>query len=421
MVMHWLGKLYIQVLVGIALGIILALFEPEIAVAMKPLGDGFVKLIKMLITPIIFCTVVTGIAHVGDIKRAGKLGLKALIYFEVITTLALIAGLALGNITQLGAGMHVDVSSLDASALKAYGGDHGVVAHSTADFFMNLVPSTFFSGVVNGDLLQTLTVAILFSWALMGIKKNHREPLIAMVESVSEVFFKIVEIIMHLAPIGAFGAIAYTIGKFGASSLEELAGFVGIFFAACIGFVLLVLGPILRLATGLNVFALLRYIREELMIVLGTSSSETVLPRLLEKLEALGCERQVVGMVLPTGYSFNLDGSSLYFTLALMFLAHATGTPLGFGEQLSILLVLLLTSKGSAGVTGAAFIVLVGTLAATGTVPVASAAIILGVDRFMSTGRALTNVVGNCIATIVVARWEKELNMTQARQVLRRQ
>ena len=416
--MHWMRKLYVQVLFGIALGVLLAAFDPDLGVAMKPLGDGFIKIIKMLIAPIIFCTVVTGISHVGDINRAGKLGLKAIVYFEIVTTLALIAGLLIGNFTALGSGMHVDVGTLDSAALVSFGGDHPHVANSTVDFFMNLVPQSFFSGVVMGDLLQTLTAAILFAWALMGLKPQQREPLLATIETVSQLFFRIVEIVMHLAPIGAFGAMAYTIGKLGLASLGELAQLVGVFFAACIGFVVLVLGPALRLVTGLSVFQLIRYIREELLIVLGTASSETVLPRLLVKLEMLGCNRQVVGMVLPTGYALNLDGSSLYFTMALMFLAHATGITLGVGDQLAILLVLLITSKGSAGVTGSAFIVLVGTLAATQTVPVAAAAIILGVDRFMSTGRALTNVVGNCIATLVIARWEKELDLPLARQIL---
>ncbi len=416
--MLWLRKLYVQVLIGIVLGVVLAAFDPQWGVAMKPLGDGFIKLIKMLIAPIIFCTVVTGIAHVGDIKRAGKLGLTAIVYFEIVTTFALIGGLLIGNFTALGSGMNIDVATLDTSALKAFGGDHPQAAHSTIDFFMNLLPQSFFSGVVMGDLLQTLTASILFAWALMGLKPHYRDPLLATIESVAQLFFRIVEIVMHLAPIGAFGAIAYTIGKLGLGSLGELLLFVLAFFAACAAFVVLVLGPVLSVATGLNVFKLIRYIREELLIVLGTSSSETVLPRLLTKMEALGCDRQVVGMVLPTGYSFNLDGSSLYFTMALMFLAHATGTTLTIGDQISVLLVLLITSKGSAGVTGSAFIVLVGTLAATHTVPVASAAIILGIDRFMSTARALTNVIGNCIATIVVARMEKELDLPHARKTL---
>lgn len=417
--MQWMRKLYVQVLIGIALGVALAAVDPALGMAMKPLGDGFIKIIKMLIAPIIFCTVVTGISHVGDIKRAGKLGLKAIIYFEIMTTLALIGGLLIGNFTKLGSGMQVDVGTLDTAALKAIGGDpHAQAAHSTVDFFMNLIPQSFFSGVVMGDLLQTLTVAILFAWGMMALKPKQREPLLEAIESVAQLFFRIVEVIMYLAPIGAFGAIAYTIGKLGLGSLGELAQLVVMFFAACAGFVIVVLGSVLYLTTGLSVFRLIRYIREELFIVLGTSSSETVLPRLLTKLEALGCERQVVGMVLPTGYSFNLDGSSLYFTMALMFLAHATGIHLSIDDQIGILLVLLLTSKGSAGVTGSAFIVLVATLAATHTVPVAAAALLLGIDRFMSTGRALTNMVGNSIATLVVARWEKELDVGMAREVL---
>lgn len=412
--MRWVSKLYIQVLIGIALGVLVAALNPDLGIAMKPFGDGFIKIIKMLIAPVIFCTVVTGIAHVGDIRRAGKLGFKAIVYFEIMTSIALVGGMLIGNFTGLGSNLHVDVAKLDASAL----GDHPQVVQSTADFFMNLLPQSFFSGVVMGDILQTLVAAILFAWALTGLKPQHRDPLLATVESVAQLFFRLVEIIMHLAPIGAFGAIAYTVGKLGLGSLGELAQFVGIFFAACAGFVVLVVGPVLWLVTGLNVFKLVYYIREELLVVLGTSSSETVLPRLLKKLEALGCERQVVGMVLPTGYAFNLDGTSLYFTMALMFLAHATGTVLSIGDQISILLVLLITSKGSAGVTGSGFIVLVGTLAATHSVPVASAAIILGIDRFLSTGRALTNVVGNCIATLIVARWERGLDLPHAREIL---
>jgi aerobic C4-dicarboxylate transport protein len=413
--MRWLGRLYIQVLIGITLGVLLAAWNPDLGVAMKPFGDGFIKIIKMLIAPLIFCTVVTGIAHVGDIRRAGKLGLKAILYFEVMTSIALVGSMLIANLTDLGSNLHVDTATLDATSL---GVDHPAAVQTTADFFMNLLPQSFFSGVVTGDILQTLTAAILFAWALTGLKPQHRDPLLATVESVAQLFFRLVEIIMHLAPIGAFGAIAYTVGKLGLGSLGPLAQFIGMFFVACVGFIVLVLAPVLRLVTGLNAFRLVYYIREELLVVLGTSSSETVLPRLLKKLEALGCGRQVVGMVLPTGYAFNLDGTSLYFTMALMFLAHATGTVLSVGDQISILLVLLITSKGSAGVTGSGFIVLVATLAATHSVPVAAAAIILGIDRFLSTGRALTNVVGNCIATLVVARWERELDLPHARSIL---
>lgn len=417
--MNVLKKLHVQVLLGLALGIALACIDTDLGLAMKPLGDGFIKLIKMLIAPIIFCTVVSGIAQVGDIKRAGRLGLKAILYFEVMTTLALVLGLILGNLTQLGSSLHVDVATLDASALQSYGyGGEQAKPHSSVEFLMNLIPQSFFSGVVIGDLLQTLLTAILFAWGLNGLNPKHRLPIVTFIDATTQLFFRLVEIIMHLAPIGAFGAMAYTTAKLGVASLGELAQLVIGYFAACVGFILLVLGPCLRLATGLNPLKLLRYIREELLLVLGTSSSETALPRLMTKLEQLGCERQVVGMVLPAGYGFNLDGTALYFTMAIMFLAHATGIHLSISDQIGLLLVLLLTSKGSAGVTGSGFLVLVGTLAATSQIPVAAAVIILGIDRLMSTGRALTNLIGNCIAVLVLARWERELDVRVARAVL---
>ncbi len=416
----WLSKLYVQVIVGMVLGIALAAISPELGAKMKPLGDGFIKLVKMVIAPIIFCTVVTGIAHVGDIKKAGKLGLKALVYFEVVTTIALILGLAVGNLSGAGNGMHVDTATLDASAMASYaqGAAHSSASGSgMADFLLALVPDSFFSGIVNGNLLQTLTVAILFAWAMMGLGK-HGEHVLQSIEAVSHVFFRVVGIVMHLAPIGAFGAMAYTIGKFGVGSLGSLAGFMGLFFATCFVFAFGMLGIVLKLTTGLSLARVLSYIKDELLIVFGTSSSESVLPRLLDKFEKLGCDRQVVGMVIPTGYSFNLDGSSIYFTMAVMFLANATGVHLDMMQQISILTVLLVTSKGSAGVSGSAFIVLVGTLGAVEVIPVASAAIILGIDRFMSTGRALTNLIGNCVATLVVARWENALDIDYAKRVL---
>lgn len=418
--MKWLSKLYVQVLLGMALGVAVAYLWPDVGVDMKPLGDGFIKLIKMVISPIIFCTVVTGIAHVGDIRRAGMLGLKALIYFEVATTIAMVLGLAVGNFSHLGASMNVDVASLDNKALEIYtqSAGHGTTSKSTVDFILNLIPQSFFSGLVQGDLLQTLTAAILFAWATMGMKPQHKDAIHHAVDALSHAFFRIVSIVMHLAPIGAFGSIAYTIGKFGLASIGSLAEFMAYFSATCIVFIVLVIGPVMRLTTGLSVYRVIYYIRNELLIVLGTSSSESVLPLLIEKMEALGCERQVVGMVLPTGYSFNLDGSSIYFTMAIMFLANATGIHLSLGEQISILMVMLITSKGSAGVTGSAFIVLVGTMSAVGTIPVASAAILLGIDRFMSTLRAFANVIGNCIATITVARWENELDIDRARKIL---
>lgn len=416
----WLSKLYIQVIIGMVLGVALAAISPELGEKMKPLGDGFIKLVKMVIAPIIFCTVVTGIAHVGDIKKAGKLGLKAIIYFEVITTIALILGLVVANVSGLGSGMQVDASKLDAAAVAGYAkaAAHGAEqGHGIVDFLLALVPDSFFSGVVEGNLLQTLTIAILFAWAMMGMGERGKA-ILELIDTVSHVFFRIVGIVMYLAPIGAFGAMAYTIGKFGVASLGSLAGFMLLFFATCALFIYGLLGLVMKVTTGLSLNKMLAYIKDELLVVFGTSSSESVLPRLLDKFQNLGCQRQVVGMVIPTGYSFNLDGSSIYFTMAVIFLANAMGTPLDFGQQLSILMVLLVTSKGSAGVSGSAFIVLVGTLAAVGTIPVASAAIILGIDRFMSTGRAITNLIGNCVATIVVAKWENAIDVEHARKVL---
>lgn len=417
--MDWIKKLYVQVILGMILGIILASISPEYGMKMKPLSDGFIKLVKMVIAPIIFCTVVTGIAHVGDIKKAGKLGLKAIIYFEIVTTVAMILGLAVGNITGSGQDMQVNLSTLDSSALSSFtqASGHGATGTTMTDFLLALIPNSFFSGVVEGNLLQTLTVAILFAWAMMGMGKSG-QLILDGIDALSHVFFRIVGIVMTLAPLGAFGAIAYTIGKYGVNSLSSLGEFMLLFFATCAFFIFVVLGTIMKTYTGLSLTKLLRYIRDELFIVFGTSSSESVLPRLLDKMERLGCERQVVGMVIPTGYSFNLDGSSIYFTMAVLFLANATGVHLDVGEQISILLILLVTSKGSAGVSGSAFVVLVGTLAAIQSVPVASAAIILGIDRFMSTARAITNLIGNCVATLVVAHWEKELNIAHAHKVL---
>jgi len=410
--------LYVQVIAGIILGIVLGIVEPAIAERMQPLGTLFINLVKMLIAPIIFCTVVTGIVHMGDMRKAGKLGLKALVYFEIVTTLALILGLLVGNFSGIGQGMGIDPNSLDASAVAQYTAQ-AEQSHDAGfmGFLLSIIPHSFFGGLAEGNLLQTLFTALLFAWALLGMGE-HGQRISHGIDMVSHAFFRVVGIVMRLAPLGAFGAIAYTIGKYGLGTLADLLGFVLVFYTTCIGFVLIVLGAILKLCTGLSIFQLVRYIKSELIIVLGTSSSETVLPRILDKLERVGCEREVVGMVVPTGYSFNLDGSSIYFTLAVLFLAHALGIDLSMAEQLSILMVLLFTSKGAAGVTGSAFIVLTGTLATVDVIPVASAAIILGVDRFMSEARALTNLVGNCVATLVIAKWEKALDLGKAQAVL---
>ncbi|MET0155664.1 MAG: C4-dicarboxylate transporter DctA [Rickettsiales bacterium] len=411
--------LYAQVLLAIALGVAFGFAFPETATRMEPMAALFVKLIKMLIAPIIFCTVVTGVMHMGDMRSAGRLGLKALVYFEAMTTLALILGLAIGNLTGIGKGMGIDPASLDASAVASFAAQaseaksHG----GFMDFFLDIVPQSFFSGVVNGNVLQTLFVAILFAWAALGMgKAGHR--VAGGIDTLSHVFYRAIGVIMRLAPLGAFGAMAFTVGKYGIASLVNLFGFVALFYASCICFVLLILGAALKLTTGLSIFALIRYFRAELIVVLGTSSSETALPRLLEKLQRLGCAREVVGMVVPTGYSFNLDGTSMYFTLALLFLSHAIGVDLTASQQLSMLGVLLFASKGAAGVVGSAFVVLAGTLSTSNVIPVAAVSIVLGVDRFMSEARALTNLVGNCVATLIVARWENALDLAVAKKIL---
>lgn len=417
--MRYLKVLYVQIILGIIAGGLLGYFSPELALQMKPLGDGFIKLIKMIIAPIIFCTLVTGIVHMGDMKKAATLGLKSLIYFEVLTTLAMVVGLVVGNLTSLGSGMGIDPSHLDAGAIKEITAKGVEEAHhSMADFVMGIIPKSFLHGIVEGNLLQTLFVALLFSWAMLGLGKERAAPVVHVLDTLSHAFFRIVGIIMKLAPFGAFGAIAFTIGKYGVGTLGELLGFVVAFYLICIAFIIVVLGSILKIFTGLNIFKLIRYIKGELLIVLGTASSESVLPRMLEKMERIGVEKQVVGMVLPTGYTFNLDGSSLYFTMAILFLAHATGIDLTLMQQLSILAVLLFTSKGAAAVVGSAFIVLTGTLATVGIIPVEAAILIFGVDRFMAEGRSLTNLIGNCVATLVIGKWEKSVDMQRVRDVL---
>ena len=373
---------------------------------MKPLGDGFIKLIKMVIAPIIFCTVVTGIAGMRDLNQVGRVGAKALLYFELVTTLALIIGLVVANVVQPGAGMNIDASTLDTKDIAAYVAK--AKDQSTIEFLLNIIPSTLVGAFAEGNILQVLLVAILFAFSLQALGERGRG-LLELIEQLSKAMFGVVALIMKVAPIGAFGAMAYTIGKYGFGALFSLGKLMAAFYLTCILFVICVLGLIARL-NGFSIFSFIRYIRAELLIVLGTSSSESVLPRMIDKMERLGCEKQVVGLVIPTGYSFNLDGTCIYLTMAALFLAQATNTDLSLAQQLGILGVLLLTSKGAAGVTGSGFIVLAATLGSTGTIPVAAIALILGVDRFMSEARALTNLIGNGVATIVVSNWEGALD-----------
>lgn len=404
-------SLYVQVLFAIAIGIALGHFYPDTAKLMKPLGDGFVKLIKMAIAPIIFCTVVTGIAGMQNMKAVGKTGGMALLYFEIVSTIALIIGLVVVNVVQPGAGMHADVATLTAEMHKN-AALTGFIAsgekQSTIDFFMNVIPSTVVGAFANGDILQVLFFSVLFGYALhrMG---DYGQPVFQFIERITHVMFNIINVIMKVAPIGAFGAMAFTIGAYGLGSLVQLGQLMLCFYITCLLFVLIVLGGIAR-AHGFSILRFISYIREELLIVLGTSSSESALPRMIAKMEKLGAEKSVVGLVIPTGYSFNLDGTSIYLTMAAVFIAQATDTPMDISHQLTLLVVLLIASKGAAGVTGSGFIVLAATLSAVGHLPVAGLALILGIDRFMSEARALTNLVGNGVATIVVAKWCKQLD-----------
>src|SRR3954462_3598451 len=399
--------LYVQVLTAIVLGILLGHFYPQLGEAMKPLGEGFIKLIKMLIAPIIFCTVVHGIASMEDMKKVGRVGVKALIYFEVMTTLALIIGLIVVNLWQPGVGMNVDVNSLDTKAIATY--TSKAAEQGTIAYIMHIVPNTVVSAFAEGEILQVLFIALLFGFALCG-RGERGKPLLGIIDQTAHVFFKIVGIVMKVAPIGAFGAMAFTIGKYGVGTLLSLGKLMLAFYATCLIFVFFVLGGIAWL-TGFSIWKFIKYIKEELLIVLGTSSSESVLPRMIAKMENLGCRESVVGLVIPTGYSFNLDGTCIYLTMAAIFLAQATNTELTLWQQLGIIAVLLLTSKGAAGVTGSGFIVLAATLASVGHIPVASIALILGVDRFMSEARALTNLIANGVATIVVSKWEDALDV----------
>ncbi|WP_455268721.1 dicarboxylate/amino acid:cation symporter [Rahnella aceris] len=407
-------SLYFQVLLAITVGVLLGHFYPEIGAQMKPLGDGFVKLIKMIIAPVIFCTVVTGIAGMESMKAVGRTGAIALLYFEIVSTLALIIGLVIVNIVRPGAGMNVDPAALDAKAVAVYA--EQAQSQGIIPFLLDVIPSSVIGAFASGNILQVLLFAVLFGFALHRL--GHKGQLIFnVIESFSQVIFGIINMIMRLAPIGAFGAMAFTIGKYGVGSLVQLGQLILCFYLTCILFVVVVLGLIARF-TGFSIFKFVNYIKEELLIVLGTSSSESALPRMLDKMERLGCKKSVVGLVIPTGYSFNLDGTSIYLTMAAVFIAQATNTHMDIWHQITLIVVLLLSSKGAAGVTGSGFIVLAATLSAVGHLPVAGLALILGIDRFMSEARALTNLVGNGVATIVVAKWCDQLDEGQLKATL---
>ena len=407
--------LYVQVLVAIALGIAVGAIWPEFGVSLKPLGDGFIKLIKMAVAPVIFCTIVAGIARMSDIKAFGRLGAKTLIYFEVVSTLALAIGLIVGNLVKPGRGFNIDPATLDPSIAAGYveKAEHG---DSLPDYILSLIPDAFFGAFAEGALLQVLVIAIITGFACSRLGA-FGDKVAGVLEDISKVFFSIIQVIVKLAPIGAFGAMGFTIGKYGLAALVKLGALVATFYATSLLFVLVVLG-LIALAAGFSIFKFLRYIREELLIVLGTSSSESVLPQMMDKMQRLGAGKTTTGLVIPTGYSFNLDGTNIYMTLATLFLAQATNIDLTLTQELTLLGVAMLTSKGASGVTGAGFITLAATLAVAPQIPIASLAILVGVDRFMSECRALTNLVGNGVATLVIARWEGDLDReTLAREL----
>ncbi|MBY5765170.1 dicarboxylate/amino acid:cation symporter [Rhizobium leguminosarum] len=401
--------LYVQVLAAIAAGILLGHFYPEFGTQLKPLGDAFIKLVKMIIAPVIFLTVATGIAGMSDLQKVGRVAGKAMLYFLTFSTLALIIGLIVANVVQPGAGMNIDPASLDPAAVATF----AAKAHeqSIVGFLTNIIPTTIVGAFADGDILQVLFFSVLFGIALAMVGEKS-EPVVNFLNALTTPVFKLVAILMKAAPIGAFGAMAFTIGKYGVGSIANLAMLIGTFYVTSLLFVFIVLGAVARY-NGFSIVALLRYIKEELLLVLGTSSSEAALPGLMNKMEKAGCKRSVVGLVIPTGYSFNLDGTNIYMTLAALFIAQATGIQLSWGDQILLLLVAMLSSKGAAGITGAGFITLAATLSVVPSVPVAGMALILGIDRFMSECRALTNLVGNAVATIVVARWENELDTAQ--------
>ncbi|MEO4029176.1 dicarboxylate/amino acid:cation symporter [Chromobacterium vaccinii] len=409
------SRLYVQVLIAIALGVTLGALAPDLGAKMKPLGDAFIKLIKMMIAPIIFATVVVGIAKMGDMKEVGRVGVKALFYFEAVTTLALVIGLVVVNLLQPGAGLNIDPHTLHAKDIAKY--TAGAKEMNTVDFLLHIIPDTVVGAFASGEILQVLTFSVLLGLALTKMGDNGKN-IVHILDEFSHALFGVINMLMKLAPIGAFGAMAFTIGKYGIGSLKQLGFLMACVYLTCFAFVFIVLGTIARFS-GFSLWRFLVYIKEEILLVLGTSSSESALPGIMKKLENLGCSKPVVGMVVPTGYSFNLDGTSIYLTMAAIFIAQATNVNLTLGEELAIIGVLLLTSKGAAAVTGGGFITLAATLATLGgKLPVEGLALLIGIDRFMSEARAITNLIGNGVATVVIAKWEKALDVERMRQVL---
>jgi aerobic C4-dicarboxylate transport protein len=413
--MKFLNSLFGRVVIALLLGIVIGVASPDFAKSLQPLGDGFVKLIQMIIAPLVFSVVVTGICGSGDLKKVGRVGLKTIVYFEVITTFALIIGAVLGNILHPGSGMNIDVHSLDSSAMSAYT-ERAKSLHSISDFFLNLIPTTVFDAFTKGDILQVLVFAILFG-AGLSLAGEAGRPVFTGLYAMANVLFKVIGLIINLAPVGVLGAVAFTTGKYGLASLSKLALLVLVFYTSCAIFIVLVLGGVLRIV-GFNIFKFIGYLREEVMIVLGTASSDAVLPAIMRKLEGMGIKDTTVGLVIPTGYSFNLDGFSIYLTLAVVFIAQATNTPLSLHDLALVLLVSLITSKGAHGIPGSAIVILAATLKAIPAIPVVGLVLILPIDWFVGIGRAVTNLIGNCVATVVIAAWEQDIDSAQARAVL---
>ena len=410
----WYRVLYIQVLIAVAVGICVGHFFPDFGQKLKPFGDGFIKLVKMIIAPIIFCTVVHGIASMGDFKKLGRLGFKTLVYFEVVSTIALLIGLVVVNVWQPGNGLHINPASLDPKIAAGYA-EKGQ-SQTVVDFLLNIIPKSFFDAFATGDILQVLLVSIFSAFAISALGEKAK-PVLDTIAVGEKIFFGIMQIIVKVAPLAALGAMSFTVGSYGLGSLKQLVSLMASFYTTAIIFVVVILGSIARIA-GFSIFRFLAYIKEEILLVLGTSSSETALPGIMKKMRGLGCRNSTVGFVVPTGYSFNLDGTNIYMTMAAIFLAQATDTPLSLGQQLGLLGVAMISSKGASGVTGAGFITLAATLAAVPSIPIQSIALLVGIDRFMSECRAITNLIGNGVATVAISRWEKEVDAATINRVL---